>query len=132
MCYINFSVIINNGNVYISYISVSRSSTSESGSLQSLATLQSGLTMLNSSIATNTTNALPLATMPPLTEKPRQKTSRQSKVNTGGRHLGVTCGVCGKVFNNSSALAKHKLTHSDERKYSCQICSKAFKRQDHL
>ncbi|ESO08871.1 hypothetical protein HELRODRAFT_128063, partial [Helobdella robusta] len=35
-------------------------------------------------------------------------------------------------FNNSSALAKHKLTHSDERKYSCNLCSKAFKRQDHL
>ena len=40
--------------------------------------------------------------------------------------------MCGKMFNNSSALAKHKLTHSDERKHVCRICAKAFKRQDHL
>ena len=40
--------------------------------------------------------------------------------------------VCSKVFGNASALAKHKLTHSDERKYVCGMCSKAFKRQDHL
>ncbi|XP_050306418.1 uncharacterized protein LOC126743390 isoform X2 [Anthonomus grandis grandis] len=36
------------------------------------------------------------------------------------------------VFGNASALAKHKLTHSDERKYICTVCNKAFKRQDHL
>ncbi|KAL1110099.1 hypothetical protein AAG570_008176 [Ranatra chinensis] len=42
------------------------------------------------------------------------------------------CQVCGKVFGNASALAKHKLTHSDERKYVCAMCAKAFKRQDHL
>ncbi len=42
------------------------------------------------------------------------------------------CGECGKVFTSSSALAKHKLTHSDERRYSCKICHKRFKRQDHL
>ncbi|EDO46748.1 predicted protein, partial [Nematostella vectensis] len=37
-----------------------------------------------------------------------------------------------KIFGSSSALAKHKLTHSDERRYVCSICSKGFKRQDHL
>uniref|UniRef100_A0A1Y1LPB3 Transcriptional-regulating factor 1 n=2 Tax=Photinus pyralis TaxID=7054 RepID=A0A1Y1LPB3_PHOPY len=42
------------------------------------------------------------------------------------------CQVCAKVFGNASALAKHKLTHSDERKYVCTMCGKAFKRQDHL
>ncbi|XP_026479235.1 zinc finger protein 556-like [Ctenocephalides felis] len=40
--------------------------------------------------------------------------------------------MCSKVFGNASALAKHKLTHSDERKYVCTMCAKAFKRQDHL
>ena len=44
----------------------------------------------------------------------------------------ASCPMCGKMFNNSSALAKHKLTHSDERKHVCRICAKAFKRQDHL
>jgi len=40
--------------------------------------------------------------------------------------------VCGKTFSNASALTKHKLTHSDERKHACSMCGKAFKRQDHL
>lgn len=46
--------------------------------------------------------------------------------------LSLSLQVCSKVFGNASALAKHKLTHSDERKYVCGMCSKAFKRQDHL
>ena len=50
----------------------------------------------------------------------------------GGPRQIASCALCNKTFNNSSALAKHKLTHSDERKYVCAICSKAFKRQDHL
>ena len=50
---------------------------------------------------------------------------------TGGRSI-IQCLMCQKTFNNSSALAKHKLIHSDERKYACTLCSKAFKRQDHL
>ena len=50
----------------------------------------------------------------------------------GGPRQIASCALCNKTFNNSSALAKHKLTHSDERKYVCNICSKAFKRQDHL
>ena len=54
----------------------------------------------------------------------------------GNNSMGVKnhqmCGECGKVFTSSSALAKHKLTHSDERRYSCNLCHKRFKRQDHL
>jgi len=57
---------------------------------------------------------------------------RPSKNSMSPRTYGAQCPACGKTFNNSSALAKHKLTHSDERKYVCQLCSKAFKRQDHL
>jgi uncharacterized Zn-finger protein len=51
---------------------------------------------------------------------------------SGGTRIVATCPFCNKTFNNSSALAKHKLTHSDERKYLCNVCHKAFKRQDHL
>ncbi|XP_075530351.1 uncharacterized protein LOC142563654 isoform X1 [Dermacentor variabilis] len=52
--------------------------------------------------------------------------------NGGRAPSAQPCPVCGKVFGNSSALTKHKLTHSDERKYVCSQCHKAFKRQDHL
>ncbi|XP_066597928.1 zinc finger protein 541-like isoform X2 [Prorops nasuta] len=54
------------------------------------------------------------------------------KASSPNRQGPQQCQVCGKVFNNASALTKHKLTHSDERKYVCTMCSKAFKRQDHL
>lgn len=43
-----------------------------------------------------------------------------------------TCAECGKDFSNQSALSKHKLTHSDERKFVCPLCGKSFKRMDHL
>jgi uncharacterized Zn-finger protein len=43
-----------------------------------------------------------------------------------------SCSDCNKVFTNKSALAKHRLIHSNERKYACHLCDKAFKRQDHL
>lgn len=56
---------------------------------------------------------------------------RSSTEGHGVRSI-IRCPICSKLFNNSSALAKHKLTHSDERKYTCTKCSKAFKRQDHL
>uniref|UniRef100_A0ABD2WSP6 Transcriptional-regulating factor 1 n=1 Tax=Trichogramma kaykai TaxID=54128 RepID=A0ABD2WSP6_9HYME len=59
-------------------------------------------------------------------KKPRPKASSPNRQGP------QQCQVCGKVFNNASALTKHKLTHSDERKYVCSMCGKAFKRQDHL
>ncbi|KAG5320551.1 ZN541 protein, partial [Acromyrmex heyeri] len=54
------------------------------------------------------------------------------KASSPNRQGPQQCQICGKVFNNASALTKHKLTHSDERKYVCTMCGKAFKRQDHL
>ncbi|CAF4670514.1 unnamed protein product, partial [Rotaria sp. Silwood2] len=37
-----------------------------------------------------------------------------------------------RTFTNKSALAKHKLTHSQDRKHVCAKCNKGFKRLDHL
>nr|XP_024217845.1 uncharacterized protein LOC106689252 [Halyomorpha halys] len=61
---------------------------------------------------------------------PRKPTTTKS--SSPNRQGPQRCQVCGKVFANASALAKHKLTHSDERRYICTMCAKAFKRQDHL
>eukprot|EP00095_Tigriopus_kingsejongensis_P005141 snap_masked-scaffold100_size373717-processed-gene-2.4 protein:Tk05141 transcript:snap_masked-scaffold100_size373717-processed-gene-2.4-mRNA-1 annotation:"hypothetical protein TcasGA2_TC014528" len=57
-------------------------------------------------------------------------TVRRTGVN--GKTSSQVCTICSKAFSNASALAKHRLTHSEERRYQCNICSKAFKRQDHL
>lgn len=63
---------------------------------------------------------------------PQAKLKGKPKLGSGASKPEIKCEQCGKTFGSSSALAKHKLTHSDERKYVCSTCGKGFKRQDHL
>lgn len=80
--------------------------------------------------------------LPPQNQAPQSQTSVDTqsiksptvarRTASNGKPITQICSICSKAFSNASALAKHRLTHSEERRYQCNICSKAFKRQDHL
>ena len=39
---------------------------------------------------------------------------------------------CGRKFARSDELARHRRTHTGEKKYGCPLCGRRFMRSDHL
>ncbi|KAL5283952.1 TRERF1 family protein [Megaselia abdita] len=105
------------------------------GQIVSIDTMSKTTKIISSVPSTNTSSTTNIVTPPNIiTTTTPVTTTRRSRPKTSSptRHGPQQCQVCNKIFGNASALAKHKLTHSDERKYVCVMCTKAFKRQDHL
>uniref|UniRef100_H2SBB9 MYC-associated zinc finger protein a (purine-binding transcription factor) n=1 Tax=Takifugu rubripes TaxID=31033 RepID=H2SBB9_TAKRU len=50
----------------------------------------------------------------------------------GGVKKNHACEACGKAFRDVYHLNRHRLSHSDEKPYSCPICQQRFKRKDRM
>jgi stress-induced morphogen len=42
------------------------------------------------------------------------------------------CEICGKVFNQSGNLNRHKVVHTRSRPFKCDVCGKGFSQKSHV
>ncbi|XP_033963902.1 myc-associated zinc finger protein isoform X3 [Pseudochaenichthys georgianus] len=57
---------------------------------------------------------------------------RPSNPNPNPVRKNHACETCGKAFRDVYHLNRHRLSHSDEKPFSCHICQQRFKRKDRM
>ena len=52
--------------------------------------------------------------------------------STPGQNRKYSCDLCDKAFVRPAELSRHIRTHTNERPFKCETCHQKFKRNDHL
>ncbi|XP_016368848.1 myc-associated zinc finger protein [Sinocyclocheilus rhinocerous] len=95
---------------------------------QVLAT-QDGNNVAMESMASTVTALPPPAAVVMATGEPVQRPVNQNPNPVRKNHA---CETCGKAFRDVYHLNRHRLSHSDEKPFSCPICQQRFKRKDRM
>ncbi|XP_073684741.1 myc-associated zinc finger protein [Garra rufa] len=81
------------------------------------------------SVASTVTALPPPAAVVMATGEPVQRPVNQNPNPVRKNHA---CETCGKAFRDVYHLNRHRLSHSDEKPFSCPICQQRFKRKDRM
>ncbi|XP_059386387.1 myc-associated zinc finger protein [Carassius carassius] len=95
---------------------------------QVLAT-QDGNNVAMESVTSTVTALPPPAAVVMATGEPIQRPVTQNPNPVRKNHA---CETCGKAFRDVYHLNRHRLSHSDEKPFSCPICQQRFKRKDRM
>ncbi|KAI7796916.1 myc-associated zinc finger protein [Triplophysa rosa] len=90
---------------------------------------QDGNEVTMESMASTVTALPPPSAVVMATEESVQRPVNQNPNPVRKNHA---CETCGKAFRDVYHLNRHRLSHSDEKPFSCPICQQRFKRKDRM
>uniref|UniRef100_A0A673HF79 MYC-associated zinc finger protein a (purine-binding transcription factor) n=1 Tax=Sinocyclocheilus rhinocerous TaxID=307959 RepID=A0A673HF79_9TELE len=86
----------------------------------------------NTNINDNLNNPTPIQITIPITNPLPINPTPNPNPNPNPVRKNHACEACGKAFRDVYHLNRHRLSHSDEKPYSCPICQQRFKRKDRM